>query len=237
MRRTLVISDIHGELDKLNRLLEIVNYDSQLDQLILLGDYVDRGPDPRGVIKKVIELKAAGALALKGNHEDMMIKALTGEGNDAWNRWFKRNGGDITLRSYGIGEEWLVKNPEQDTYELVPSARTEELLVDLTFLQELDHYVETEDYIFVHAGVDPATPVHETDPYTLMWIREDFHQGYVGQKTVVFGHTTTNRLHGDVDNYEVYYGANRIIGIDGGAVFGGQLNALDVTNNKVYAVK
>ncbi|MCG7406158.1 serine/threonine protein phosphatase [Paenibacillus sp. ACRRX] len=237
MKRTLVISDIHGELDKLNRLLELVNYDSELDQLILLGDYVDRGPDPRGVIKKVMELKAAGALALKGNHEDMMIKALTGAGNDAWNRWFKRNGGDKTLLSYGISQELLIEKPEQDTYELAPSERAVELLEDLAFLQELDHYIETEDYIFVHAGVHPTIPIYKTDPYTLMWIREDFHQGYEGQKTVVFGHTTTNGLHRDVDNHEIYYGTNRIIGIDGGAVYGGQLNALDVTNNKAYAVK
>jgi serine/threonine protein phosphatase 1 len=70
-----------------------------------------------------------------------------------------------------------------------------------------------------------------------MWIREPFHKGYSGVKKVVFGHTPTQGLHGEPDNHHVYYGPNNIIGIDGGAVFGGQLNALDVTNDIVYYVR
>jgi len=77
MKRTLVMSDIHGELEMFERLLSDVKYDPDQDQLILLGDYVDRGPNSRKVLDKVIELKAEGALVLKGNHEDLMIKALT----------------------------------------------------------------------------------------------------------------------------------------------------------------
>ena len=66
-----------------------------------------------------------------------------------------------------------------------------------------------------------------------MWIREDFYKEYVGEKTVIFGHTPTKHLHG---NHSIYFGENRIIGIDGGAVSGGQLNCLELPSKKVYSV-
>lgn len=70
-----------------------------------------------------------------------------------------------------------------------------------------------------------------------MWIRDEFHNGYKGEKTVIFGHTETKTLHGDTENCNVYFGNNRIIGIDGGAVYGGQLNCLELPSRKVYSVK
>lgn len=72
----LAISDIHGDLDKFERLLELVNYNDQEDQLLLLGDYVDRGPHSRAVLDRVIELRNKGAIALIGNHEKMMLEAF-----------------------------------------------------------------------------------------------------------------------------------------------------------------
>ena len=62
------------------------------------------------------------------------------------------------------------------------------------FIQKLDHYIETEEYIFVHAGVEPLKRVSECEPYTLMWIRNEFHSEYSGEKVVVFGHTETKRF-------------------------------------------
>ncbi len=89
MNRILVISDIHGEIDKFKKLLEEIQYNAKQDQLILLGDYVDRGPNARAVLEKVKELKEEGAFVLKGNHEDMMIKALTTDEERSWNHWVK----------------------------------------------------------------------------------------------------------------------------------------------------
>ncbi|WP_419877012.1 metallophosphoesterase family protein [Brevibacillus centrosporus] len=226
MERMLVISDIHGELEKWESLLELVNYDPSVDQLILLGDYVDRGPASKGVLDKVMELHAKGAIVLMGNHDHMMIKSF--EQDQVFiERWF-RNGAYKTMESYGhpAAEQ---ENGAQQTLELTP-----ELEQHLSFLKGLQCYHETEEYIFVHGGVHPTTPIHETDPYTLMWIREEFHKGYKGEKTVVFGHTPTEGLHGKND---VYFGENNIIGIDGGAVFGGQLNCLELPSKKVYSVK
>lgn len=74
--------------------------------------------------------------------------------------------------------------------------------------------------------------VSESEPYTLMWIRNEFHNGYSGEKVVVFGHTETKTLHGS-EECGVYFGSNRIIGIDGGAVYGGQLNCLELPSKGI----
>jgi len=225
MERMLVISDIHGELEKLESLIQKAGYDPQKDQLILLGDYIDRGPASRGVLERVMGLHAQGAIVLMGNHDHMMIRSFE-QDPAVIERWF-RNGAQQTLASYGHAAGELASGAPA-SLEL-----TSLLEQHIAFLNGLDCYYETEDYIFVHGGVHPTTPLHETDPYMLMWIREEFHKGYQGNKTVVFGHTPTELLHG---KHDVYFGENNIIGIDGGAVFGGQLNCLELPSKKVYAV-
>ncbi|MEK4486353.1 metallophosphoesterase family protein [Psychrobacillus sp. FSL H8-0484] len=234
MKRTLVISDIHGELKKFEQLLGEVEYDPEFDQLILLGDYVDRGPNSKGVIEKVMSLKEAGALLLKGNHEDLMIKALTTDIERSWNHWIKLCGGDKTLFSYGFSEIDIAASEEKFQK---PELHSSTLNKHLEFIQGLENYIETSDYMFVHAGVHPTTPIAETDPHILMWIRDEFHKGYNGEKIVIFGHTETNSLHRDINNNNVYFGSNRIVGIDGGAVYGGQLNCLELPSQKVFSVK
>lgn len=223
MQRTLVISDIHGELEMFEQLLEKVNYHSETDQLILLGDYVDRGPDSRGVLNKVMELKEKGAIVLRGNHDEMMVEAYDNK-EKAWERWI-RNGYLPTFQSYDsntAGKQF----PD-----------TEEMKKHIAFIKSLDYYHITDKYIFVHAGVDPDTPIEETDPQILVWIRDKFHDGYKGDKTVIFGHTVTANLRKERGNFNIYYGKNNIIGIDGGAVYGGRLNCLDLTNNDVFYIE
>ncbi|MFJ7934744.1 metallophosphoesterase family protein [Sporosarcina sp. NPDC096371] len=235
MTRTLVISDIHGELELFEQLLAKVQYDPHHDQLILLGDYVDRGPHSKKVLDKVIELKAQGALVLKGNHEDMMIKALTTDDEHAWKHWAHRNGGSNTLQSYGFSEEEFIV-PENVEF-VKPELYSDKLTGHLEFIQCLDSVIVSEDYIFVHAGIHPTLPIAETDPYVLMWIREDFYNGYHGDKTVIFGHTPTTILHDNKNNHAIYFGKNNIIGIDGAAVYGGQLNCLELPTKIMHYVK
>lgn len=239
MKRLLVISDIHGELDKFCRLLQKAQYRPQEDQLILLGDYIDRGPDSKGVIEKVRELKKQGAIVLKGNHDDWMIKAFE-QDPVIVERWM-RNGGVKTLRSYDHPAEYPNEGIDDYMKQLTGSIaglrKSSSLVAEhLEFLAGLDYYHEMDDFVFVHGGVHPTTPLAETDPYVLIWIRNEFHKGYKGEKTVVFGHTTTDNLHGH-NSYEVYFGQNNIIGIDGGAVFGGRLNCLELPSRKVYYVE
>lgn len=234
MQRTLVISDIHGELQLFEELLQVSQYNPKNDQLILLGDYIDRGPQSKEVLEKVIQLKENGAIVLKGNHEDMMVKSLVLGEERAWRNWTGRNGGDKTLESYGfVASEFIVN--EEDSF-VKPELHSDLLDKHLEFIQNLDYYVEWEDTIFVHAGVHPEKKIEETDPYELIWIRDVFHNGYAGEKTVIFGHTPSKNLHKDENNHSIYIGENKIIGIDGAAVYGGQLNCLELPNQKVYAV-
>ncbi|MGG1661232.1 metallophosphoesterase family protein [Brevibacillus sp. NRS-1366] len=226
MKRILAISDIHGELEKLETLLVEASYDPNNDQLILLGDYVDRGPASKGVVDKVKQLHEDGAIVLMGNHDHMMVKSF--EQDPVFiERWF-RNGAQQTLASYGHA----AAGTESEAPEVLE--KTAILEEHVAFLADLDCYYETDDYIFVHGGVHPTTLPAKTDPYMLMWIREEFHRGYCGEKTVVFGHTPTENLHG---KHDVYFGENKIIGIDGGAVFGGRLNCLELPSRKVYSVE
>ncbi|WP_458122407.1 metallophosphoesterase [Paenibacillus sp. Z6-24] len=232
--RTLAISDIHGELELLDRLLDTINYQPGEDQLILLGDYVDRGSNSRGTLDRVMQLTRDGAIALKGNHEELMHTALTSGREADWNRWLKVNGGLATLLSYGFSREELITLSGEDFH--LPDLHSDALLQHLAFIRELPLYYETSDYLYVHAGVEPGKSAAETAPRQLFWIREPFHTGYQGKQLVVFGHTPTFYLHQDAANFNIYYGINRIIGIDGGAAYGGQLNALDTTNGISYAV-
>src|SRR5699024_5633956 len=98
MKRILAISDIHGELKLFDSLLEKLNYDADEDQLILLGDYIDRGPNSKGVLNRVSELKRNGAIVLRGNHDEMMLNAVNGV-PEALERW-ERNGALITLQGF-----------------------------------------------------------------------------------------------------------------------------------------
>lgn len=235
MKRTLVISDIHGELALFEELLQIIEYNSDQDQLILLGDYIDRGNDSKGVLNKVMKLKDEGAVVLIGNHEDMMVRALVNGEERVWKNWINRNGGTETLKSYGFAE--VDFKVEEDEPFVKPSIHSKELEEHLHFIQNLDTYFEWKDMIFVHAGVHPEKPIEESDPQDLIWIRDIFHNDYRGEKTVVFGHTPTKNLHKDKQCCSVFFGDNRIIGIDGAAVYGGQLNCLQLPEKTVYSVK
>lgn len=235
MKRILAISDIHGEIDLLEQLLTKVNYDSNKDQLILLGDYVDRGPNAMAVVEKAIELQREGAIILKGNHEDMMIKALTTDDERSWKHWAVRNGGDQTLESYGFTmQDYAIQS---ESPFIKPTLHDATLTKHLQFIQKLQPLVKYGGYVFVHAGVDPKIPIEETDPYRLMWIRDEFFEHYEGDHTIIFGHTPTPNLHKEKGDFTVYFGKNRIIGIDGGAVYGGQLNCLVLPTMDVYSVR
>lgn len=223
MKRILAISDIHGELGMFQTLLDKVNFSPKLDQLILLGDYIDRGPRSADVLEMVIQLQKDGAIILRGNHDQMMVDAAQG-GEEEWHYW-QSNGGDITVASYGeqLTREKLLNNKLFQKH--------------IAFIETLDHYYEKDEYIFVHAGIDSKLALSETDKHTFLWTREPFLSEYSGNRIIIVGHTRTIYLHEDANNANIYFGENNIIGIDGGAVFDGQLNCYDVTHNIAYNVK
>lgn len=236
MKRTLLISDIHGELTLFEELLKKASFNEQEDQLVLLGDYIDRGPSSKDVLNKVAYLKSQGAQVLMGNHEQIMLDVFENENKYDWDFWLNTAGGLATMRSYGFSETDVKKAGTLENFSLIPFL-TKEIIQHLEFIRHLDTVIEQGEFIFVHAGVDPNIPLQQNSNKSLLWIRDEFHTGYHGDQTVVFGHTPTPRLHHDKKNHQIYFGDNRIIGIDGGASFGGQLNCLELPSQTVYFVQ
>ncbi len=167
---TYVIGDIHGCLTPLQRLLEKIHPRPQ-DQLIFIGDYIDRGPQSNEVVEHLLGLPQR-RIFLMGNHEKMLLDYLAGEDQEI----FLANGGEATLRSYG-----------GDPDDIPDSHRA--------FFQSLRPMYETPDYLFVHAGIRPMVPLAEQSLRDLVWIRQEFFQ-FMGHfpKPVVFGHTPLRQV-------------------------------------------
>ena len=211
--RIFVIGDIHGCLDKLELLWDRIDPRPGVDQLVFLGDYIDRGEDSSGVLDYLLRVKKAYAdtIFLMGNHEKMFMDFLSGVDRAL----FIYNGGESTLRSYlvrmenyGSGGEGVLD--EEALNRLVPEHHRD-------FLQELHPYYETTDYIMVHAGLRHGVPLENQTSEDLVWIREEFI--YAEEdfgKRVIFGHTPF---------VKPLVLPNKI-GIDTGAVYGNQLTCV-----------
>ena len=178
--RCYVIGDIHGCLDELRYLVEGLPLESG-DRLVFLGDYVDRGPNSKGVLTYVLQLQQRGDLeliCLKGNHEDMFLAylGLAGQHGDM----FLYNGGYATLISYGV-------NSKQSSLDEITSHIPPD---HLEFLKNLRMYFVMEPFICVHAGINPSKPLAKQTDVDLLWIRDEFiHNPHRLPYTVIFGHT------------------------------------------------
>jgi len=217
----VVIADIHGHYDALHRLKKEFNYDPQEHQLIYLGDYIDRGPNSCEVVKEVMrEVLEDDAIALLGNHERMMLKALTTDQsknrtNDMLN-WLI-NGGQRTLDSYKKNRKGAMKS-------------------HLKYFESLPLYVESDKYFFVHAGVNPTRIIEDQTEEDFLWIRHDFLNALdlsrTTSKIVVFGHSPTIAFTGKA---EIYIAKDRI-GVDTGAGHNKRLSAFDTRSLCCYSV-
>lgn len=215
-----VISDIHGEADLFRQAL--VDFQPETQQLVLIGDLLDRGPKVKESLLLGQELVARyGAVYLKGNHEDLFLRFL----NDPEARYahYLRNGGAKTVESLLHPGACAEYSPTE--MALMIRTRYHELI---EFLTDLPLYYEWFDYLFVHAGVDlELSDWRKTPAKEFMWIRQPFHEGenHTG-KTIVFGHTITPALHGDNVTSRRWQTADRKIGIDGGGVYGFSIHGL-----------
>jgi serine/threonine protein phosphatase 1 len=165
--RYFAIGDVHGRFDLLSLALdEIGDLEAQDARLVMLGDYVDRGPESREVVDELMRRSSdTRVVCLRGNHEEMMLRALEDPGAEG--PWFL-NGGDATLASYG-GE--------------VPAEHR-------AWLRGLPISHQSEHQVFVHGGVRPGVPLDAQDPRDLLWIRQPFlDSGEDFGKHVVHGHT------------------------------------------------
>ena len=172
--RLLVIGDIHGFLTPLNLLLDHLKPDLD-DTLVTLGDYIDRGPDSKNVLLKLIQLKTLTNLRmLIGNHDLMFLESIHFK---RFNTDWLLYGGLQTLESFGVD----LANPDFQLFDAN--------IID--FLKsEGSRYWEDEKHIFVHAGVDPLLPLDQQTDKLLFWdkLAPDFRGHYSGKK-VVCGHT------------------------------------------------
>jgi serine/threonine protein phosphatase 1 len=216
------IGDIHGRLDLLEQTLALVDEDARRHPkdasrlLIFVGDYIDRGPDSRGVIERLLDDPLPGftTARLMGNHEDALLGFLDGHSDGVG--WLTY-GGLETLMSYGVPVRALPADPaaadelRQATRAALPASH--EAFLRRCLLQHIE-----DDYVFVHAGVRPGRALDRQSPQDLLWIRDDFLRSPapLPGRVIVHGHTIC-------DNPQ---DLGHRINIDTGAFVSGRLTTL-----------
>jgi serine/threonine protein phosphatase 1 len=170
--RLLALGDIHGCTLAFDTLLELVRLSND-DQLVTLGDYVDRGPDSKGIIERLLGLHRKGQLVpLRGNHDQMMLDVYKGELDQ---KVWESCGGSTTLASYpGHALTWVDNVPKDHWHFL------EEVCVD---------WYETDSHFFVHANVDPGLPLEDQPLFMLHWEKLFESTPHMSGKIMVCGHT------------------------------------------------
>lgn len=176
MSRTFAIPDIHGCCRTFRQLLFHKLELQKTDTLYLLGDYIDRGPDSKGVIDTIMDLQRDGydVQPIKGNHEQMLLDFVE-SGSDELLEYWVVNGGAATLKSYDRGESACIQKEH------------------LYFIKSLPVCIATASHIFVHAGLDFSLddPLADTSQEFMLWNRKnvDFNSEKIDGRKVIEGHT------------------------------------------------
>lgn len=207
--RTIAIGDVHGCSAALEALIKAID-PAPDDRIITLGDYVDRGPDSRGVLDFLIELAERCRLVpLLGNHDQAML--------DVRSRRIKGNfwigiGGMATLASYGAAWGELDKVPE----------------AHFAFLEACVPAFETDSHLFFHAQYDPRLPIAEQPEDALRWnsLRESVPEPHCSGKRAFVGHSSQKT--GEILDL------GHIVCIDTFCYGGKWLTALDVGSGQVW---
>tara|TARA_R110002124_G_scaffold149259_5_gene315366 strand:- start:13310 stop:14065 length:756 start_codon:yes stop_codon:yes gene_type:complete len=219
MSRKLIIGDIHGCLTTFEALLDTMNF-SKSDKLYLVGDYIDRGPDSKGVIDKIMELKDENynVVAIRGNHEQMLIDDYEAETLKGW----YSNADEQLLNSFGIRN--LREFP--DEY--------------LQFCKKLPLYYMEDEFILVHAGINFNRENPLENKKDLLWVRNWYHsidKDWLGDRIIIHGHTMIPKS--DIEEQFANLEVNQYLDIDCGAVVSrdpllGYLCCFDLTNEKLH---
>lgn len=218
------IGDVHGHDDLFAALISAVGDEisAAADRtFVQLGDLVDRGQASLAALKRArAGLPGAASVTLKGNHEDRMLRAASGEHPDEARAWLDF-GGRETLASVGV-------DPDDSDY---PAKLRKALGPDmLDWLERLPTSFRLGDLLFVHAGINPQAPLATQDPHTLMWTRRpwlDSPGPYPDGVAVLHGHTPT--LPVDLDH------AHRI-NLDTGAFRTGLLTGLVIFEDRMRLI-
>ncbi len=213
MGRVLFIGDIHGCNQTFRNLVEEQIQLKQEDQLYCIGDYIDRGPDSKGVVDYILELRGQGYRihTLRGNHEQMLIDSLYKEESRMLWRF---NGGDTTLESFGV----------KSAGELASNY--------LDFFMETQFYISTDDFFAVHAGLNFSISNPLKDKEAMLWIRGFMpDKGFLKGRKLIYGHTPQTKT--DI----LLQKGMDTINIDGGCVYAsrkgmGNLVAFELHTNR-----
>ncbi len=206
--RTVAIGDIHGCAAALEALLSAIAPTAD-DTIVALGDYVDRGPDSKGVIDRLIELReTCEVVALQGNHEEMMLDVVK-EGQPPF-RWLQY-GGVETLDSYMFAGDMSV----------IPQSHRD-------FFDSMVDFFETENHFFVHANYEADTPLDQLAVPQLRWVKltDVMPEAHFSGKKAVVGHTH--------DRGGEIFDIGHLVCIDTYCYGGGWLTALDVDSGEVW---
>lgn len=231
--KTFVVGDVHGRCAQLRGLLEMLPRDEKEDQLVFLGDLIDRGPDAPGCVDLVLKLcreDPERVTCLRGNHEQMLLDFIEGTAN----LWITPvTGGERTYEQY-TGKA-LVINSEQDLSDTRKEIENSVPPDHLDFFSALPHYHEDDYAIYVHAGLDRKKHPRDTAPQALLWMRDmDFYKNYKG-KPCIFGHTPTPLLPllGRLGRHGIYI-SHSAIGIDTGYNMQSPLSCLSLPDFALY---
>ena len=167
MSRYIAITDIHGELKKLESVLSKINTKPN-DIFVFMGDYIDRGPDSKGVVDRIIEQSNYNkCIYLIGSHEYALLHSPS---DDYYKYLFDNYGGPATIRSYGNFNNIFRIHGD--------------------FFKSLKFYYLTEKYLFVHAGINPNYSLEDQDETDLVYIRGKFiYSKHNLPQKIIFGHT------------------------------------------------
>jgi serine/threonine protein phosphatase 1 len=223
--RKIAISDIHGCLKTFEALLDQLAL-STSDQLYLLGDYVDRGPNSKGVIDHIWALQQQGYTihCLRGNHEELVLRAASGN-LTYLEKWLLTDGKD-TMDSFGVSN-----------CSDIPIAY-------LNWMTALPYYLEVDEYLLVHAGLDFALDDPLSDHTEMCWIRnwyENIRYDWLDGRIIVHGHTPIELE--TIENQFANLSIAQYLDIDTGCVYGdprhwrkeglGYLTAFDMGNRRL----
>jgi serine/threonine protein phosphatase 1 len=218
VQRLFAIGDIHG----CNRTLHTLLFDTlqvnKTDRIVCIGDYIDRGPDSKGVVDTIISLRNAGYHidTLRGNHEQIMMQSVSDK--DALKLWL-RNGGRQTLASFGVDAFSDLSKEYRD------------------FFSATLFYLEVGKYLFVHAGFDFVNEDPLQDKHAMLTIRKFYPRPeWLGDRIIVHGHTPI-----PYQNI-VQQSGSSVVNIDGGCVYPqlegyGHLVALELHTMQFYGVR
>ncbi|MCX6248064.1 MAG: metallophosphoesterase [Bacteroidetes bacterium] len=230
MKKKWVIPDIHGYLNTLKALIEEQIRPTHQDELYFLGDYIDRGPDSRGVIDyiRTLQKEEYSVTALKGNHEDFVVELYDAE-MQSKNSWFRRmvdgkrkawyaTGGKATLKSFGI----------HHLKEMAPDY--------ISWMRGLEYYVKLDQFILVHAGLNCTIDDPFTDTRSMLWLRDyQILPEKTGNRKIIHGHVPVDLPFIDLTLKNSFY---NFIDLDNGPYLSGKLGygnlvALELTNMEI----